>query len=263
MTRCELDPGQTFTLDNKDEPGDNTRVYLPHPEIIEAVEPVHRLLIDDGRLQLVAEKADGKKIVCKVVSGTKISSKKGRQSAGHDARGVGALTDKDRSRPRSRAEGRDRLGGAVLHPASGRSCRSTQDRARPRRAVVEDRRSRRLSNASDEIIELSDAIMVGAWRSRRRDAAGGRSGNPETDHAGGAQGRQAGRRRDANAGIDDLGACADPRRGVRRGDGGFRGRGRGDAVGGIRRRAITRSRRSKQCRASPRKWKRTACFRAS
>ncbi|MGQ3292224.1 MAG: pyruvate kinase, partial [Shinella sp.] len=25
----ELKPGQTFTLDNKDEPGDNVRVYLP------------------------------------------------------------------------------------------------------------------------------------------------------------------------------------------------------------------------------------------
>ncbi len=92
----ELQPGQTFTLDNRDEPGDKTRVYLPHPEILEAVQPGHRLLIDDGRLQLVAEKCDGISIVCKVVSGTKISTKKG-VSLPDTTLGVGALTEKDRS----------------------------------------------------------------------------------------------------------------------------------------------------------------------
>ena len=66
----ELQPGQTFTLDNRDEPGDKARVFLPHPEILEAVKPGHRLLIDDGKLHLRAEKTDGKSIVCTVVSGT-------------------------------------------------------------------------------------------------------------------------------------------------------------------------------------------------
>ena len=48
----ELLPGQTFTLDKNEKPGDAMRVHLPHPEIFDAVEPGHRLLIDDGRLQL-------------------------------------------------------------------------------------------------------------------------------------------------------------------------------------------------------------------
>jgi pyruvate kinase len=55
--KVELKPGQTFTLDNNDTPGDNTRVFLPHPEILEAVQPGHRLLIDDGKLALRAESA--------------------------------------------------------------------------------------------------------------------------------------------------------------------------------------------------------------
>ena len=46
--------GQTFTLDDNPEPGDSTRVHLPHPEILQSVEPGHRLLIDDGKLQLKA-----------------------------------------------------------------------------------------------------------------------------------------------------------------------------------------------------------------
>ena len=75
--KVDLVPGQTFTLDNKDEPGDATRVFLPHPEILESVKAGHRLLIDDGKLHLRADTSDGKSIVCTVIAGTKISDRKG------------------------------------------------------------------------------------------------------------------------------------------------------------------------------------------
>ena len=91
-----LTAGQTFTLDNQDTPGDATRVYLPHPEILEAVQPGHRLLIDDGRLSLLAVKSNKTSIVCTVVSGTKISDRKG-VSLPDTTLGVSALTEKDRS----------------------------------------------------------------------------------------------------------------------------------------------------------------------
>ena len=55
-----LTPGQMFTLDDNSEPGDATRVNLPHPEILSSVEPGHRLLIDDGKLQLKAVSCDGR-----------------------------------------------------------------------------------------------------------------------------------------------------------------------------------------------------------
>lgn len=92
--KVDLVQGQTFTLDNRDEPGDNTRVYLPHPEILESVKPGDRLLIDDGKLHLKAESADGKSIVCTVVTGTKISDRKG-VSLPDTLLAVGALTEKD------------------------------------------------------------------------------------------------------------------------------------------------------------------------
>ncbi|AIJ54014.1 pyruvate kinase [Brucella abortus F6/05-3] len=93
--KVDLVPGQTFTLDNNEALGDETRVFLSHPEILEAVEPGHRLLIDDGKLHLVAEACDGKSIRCKVVSGTRISDRKG-VSLPDTTLGVGALTEKDR-----------------------------------------------------------------------------------------------------------------------------------------------------------------------
>ncbi len=156
--KVDLVPGQTFTLDNNEAPGDDTRVYLPHPEILEAVEPGHRLLIDDGKLHLVAEASDGKSIRCTVVSGTRISDRKG-VSLPDTTLGVGALTDKDRKdldavlkeeidwvalsfiqRPEDLAEVRKVSRGKV----------GLMSKIEKPQAVT------RL----DEIIELSDALMV-------------------------------------------------------------------------------------------------------
>ncbi|RCL02923.1 MAG: pyruvate kinase [Candidatus Tokpelaia sp. JSC161] len=86
--------GQIFTLDNKNIPGNSTRVYLPHPEILKAVKPCERLLIDDGRLELISEKCNNHSIECRVISGTFISDRKG-VSLPDTMLAVGALTEKD------------------------------------------------------------------------------------------------------------------------------------------------------------------------
>lgn len=51
---------QLFRLDLDEAQGDNTRVQLPHPEIISASEIGHELLVDDGKVKLVVvEKGEG------------------------------------------------------------------------------------------------------------------------------------------------------------------------------------------------------------
>jgi pyruvate kinase len=51
-------------LDLDDARGDNTRVMLPHPEIIEASEVGHVLLVDDGKVKLtVTGELDGSCVV--------------------------------------------------------------------------------------------------------------------------------------------------------------------------------------------------------
>ena len=50
--RVELQAGAAFRLDLLDQPGDLTRVKLPHPEIFEALRPGSMLLLDDGKLRL-------------------------------------------------------------------------------------------------------------------------------------------------------------------------------------------------------------------
>ena len=70
--------GRAFRLDLSDDPGTAQRVKLPHPEIIEASEVGHVLLVDDGKVKLqVTAKGPGY-LDCVVVVPGKIKDKKVR-----------------------------------------------------------------------------------------------------------------------------------------------------------------------------------------
>ncbi|RUT34607.1 pyruvate kinase [Arsenicitalea aurantiaca] len=90
----QLTSGETFTLDSERTPGGLTRVHLPHPEIIEAVNVGDRLLLDDGKIELRATRVGGGAIETSVVHGGKLSDKKG-VSLPDTLLPVGALTEKD------------------------------------------------------------------------------------------------------------------------------------------------------------------------
>ncbi len=153
-----LTVGQTFTLDDDPEPGDATRVHLPHPEILQSVEPGHRLLIDDGRLQLRADSTDGKAVVCTVVSGTKISDRKG-VSLPDTELPVGALTEKDRrDLDAVLATGVDWVAlSFIQRPEDLAEVRKI---ARGRAALLSKIEKPQAVARLAEIIELSDALMV-------------------------------------------------------------------------------------------------------
>ena len=69
---AEIDKGQDFILDCDTAPGDSIRVGLPHPEIFAAISPGDTLLIDDGKLRLVATAVSVERIVTQVEIGGKI-----------------------------------------------------------------------------------------------------------------------------------------------------------------------------------------------
>lgn len=155
----ELKIGQTFTLDNKDEPGDNKRVFLPHPEILEAVKTGHRLLIDDGRLQLEAIETTKTSITCKVINGTKISDRKG-VSLPDTTLSSGALTPKDR-KDLDAILATDEVDWVALsfiqRPEDLAEVRKI---ARGRVGLMSKIEKPQALECIDEIIELSDALMV-------------------------------------------------------------------------------------------------------
>jgi len=91
-----LENDQMFRLDLDSARGDTTRVMLPHPEIIEASEIGHVLLVDDGKLKLTVSGKGKGYLDCTVNVGGKISNRKGVNTP-DSVLDISPLTPKDRS----------------------------------------------------------------------------------------------------------------------------------------------------------------------
>src|SRR5579883_3050882 len=153
-----LRKGEAFTLDSDPTPGDQTRVCLHHPEILDSLAPGHRLLIDDGKVLLkVTSVAPGKAATIVEIAG-RVSNKKG-VSLPDTTIPTTAMTEKDREdldaalqedidwialsfvqRPEDVAELRMIVGGRAMVMAK----------------IEKPQAIARL----DEIMEVSDALMV-------------------------------------------------------------------------------------------------------
>jgi pyruvate kinase len=91
-----LEAGQAFRLDLDDAPGTKDRVKLPHPEIIEASEVGHALLVDDGKVALEVTATGPGFLETKVVVPGKIKDKKGVNTPDSILE-ISCLTPKDRA----------------------------------------------------------------------------------------------------------------------------------------------------------------------
>lgn len=157
-SQVALKVGQEFTLDDDETPGDETRVHLPHPEILAAVEPGNRLLLDDGRLQLEAISNDGKSIRCRVIAGNAISDRKG-VSLPDTELPLGALTEKDRrDLDAVLATGVDWI--ALSFIQRPQDLAEVRKIARGRAALMAKIEKPQAVKRLKEILELSDGLMV-------------------------------------------------------------------------------------------------------
>ncbi len=91
-----LAPGQQFRLDLSEQPGDQRRVGLPHPEIFAAVTTGSDLLVNDGRIHLRVQEQGSDWLETQVIVGGEISDRKGVNVPGVILP-LSALTDKDRA----------------------------------------------------------------------------------------------------------------------------------------------------------------------
>ncbi|CAI9415754.1 Pyruvate kinase [Pleomorphomonas sp. T1.2MG-36] len=153
-----LEIGAKFAFHREKFDGDVTGVTLPHPEIIDALEPGHRLLIDDGRLRLRIVENDRKLAVAVVEVGGKISDRKG-VSLPDTVLTSGALTDKDRADLTAALEADvDWIAlSFVQGPDDLREVHEIVDGKCGVMAKIEKPQAVKRFN---EILELSDAIMV-------------------------------------------------------------------------------------------------------
>jgi pyruvate kinase len=90
-----IEPGGTIVLTTRPGRGDARSVHLPHPELVAAVRPGQRVLLDDGSIELEVETATGTELRCRVVAGSTLASRKG-VSVPDTTLAVPSLTEKDR-----------------------------------------------------------------------------------------------------------------------------------------------------------------------
>ena len=93
--RTQLRAGDKFQLDLHGGPGTQQRVSLPHAEIFQALSPGVQLLLDDGKVRLQVEAADGEHARTRVVVGGSLSDRKGVSVVGA-VLPLSPLTAKDR-----------------------------------------------------------------------------------------------------------------------------------------------------------------------
>ena len=91
-----LTKGATCVLDSDQAPGDAGRIYLPHPEIFQTIKPGQPLLLDDGKVKLVAVETGADRLVTRVEVGGRLSDRKG-VSLPETTLPFSALAPKDRS----------------------------------------------------------------------------------------------------------------------------------------------------------------------
>ena len=74
--KIELKDGQKFTLFNEDIEGNEEGVSVTYKELYKDVQPGTKILIDDGAIELKVDEVTGKDIVCTVVHGNGLGSRK-------------------------------------------------------------------------------------------------------------------------------------------------------------------------------------------
>jgi pyruvate kinase len=94
--RVELAEGASFRFDTTEGIGGPERVYLPHPQIFDAVEVGHTLLLDDGKIRMTVTDKGLSSIDATVVVGGTLASRKGI-SLPDTVLPIGPLTEKDKT----------------------------------------------------------------------------------------------------------------------------------------------------------------------
>ena len=229
---CRSSEGSTFRLDlERDKPGDATRVSLPHPEIFAALAEGAELLIDDGRLRLKVETLGADFAETRVMNGGMLSDRKGVNVPGV-VLPLSALTQKDRADlDYGLTLGVDWIALSFVQRAE--DIVEVKNIVQGRAGIVAKIEKPAAIDCLDAILAETDAVMV---------ARGDLGVEMPAEHVPALQKRivRACRRLGkpvivATQMLESMVSAPvpDARRGVRRGDGHLRRRGRGHVVGRI------------------------------
>jgi pyruvate kinase len=150
--------GRPFRLDLSPQPGDSSRVQLPHPEIMAVASAGYSLLLDDGRIQLEVVRQAADHLETRVAVGGRLSDRKGVNLPGA-VLPIPALTEKDRADLAFALDcGVDYIGlSFVQRPEDVAEAREL---VRGRALLMSKIEKPQALEQIEEILRLSDAVMV-------------------------------------------------------------------------------------------------------
>ncbi len=153
-----IEKGMTLTLDSNPAPGDDKRVFLPHPEIIEALKVGSDVLLDDGKVHLRVTEKKKDSVTTEVIAGKKLSDRKG-VNLPDVLLNVSPLTEKDRKDLEAALEmGVDWI--ALSFVQRPEDVREAREIIGTRAKIIVKIEKPSAVASFDEIADLADAVML-------------------------------------------------------------------------------------------------------
>jgi pyruvate kinase len=153
-----LTEGDILSFVRRESVGGLGRVHLPHPEIFQAVQPGHALLLDDGKLRLRVVEASDVRIDAEVLTSGTLGSRKGI-SLPDTVIPLAAMTDKDRTDLEDALNvGVDWVALSFVQRA--KDIAEARKLIRGRAAIMAKIEKPSALSELEEIIEIADGIMV-------------------------------------------------------------------------------------------------------
>jgi pyruvate kinase len=157
----QLTAGDKFTLTNEKIVGDAKRSSMTFEPLPRVVKGGDRLFLNDGLVQLVVDRVEGNDVLCTVVVGGELRSKKGLNLPGINL-GISAFTDRDRECLEfALGAGVDAVGQSFVERASDiQAVRETAAKIGRIPFIIAKIERADAIKHYDEILDAADGIMV-------------------------------------------------------------------------------------------------------
>lgn len=156
-----LKEGQTFTLTTEQVIGDENRVFVNYPLLPKEVKVGGYILLHDGKKKLEITNIKGNDVICKVLVGGEIKSKRGVNLPGAYLT-ISSITDKDRKDLEFGIKNKvDYIAlSFVRRPSDIIELREILAKAKSKAHIIAKIETPEALDNIDEIIDLADGIMV-------------------------------------------------------------------------------------------------------
>lgn len=157
----QLKPGDCFTLTTEEITGDQQRVSVSFSRLPKVVKSGDKLSLNDGCIQLEVAKVLGNDVVCTVIVGGELRSRKGLNLPGIEL-GISAFTERDRECLKFALEhGVDAVSQSFVEGAADLKAvrQAARDLGHEPFIIAKIERSRALEQL-DEILDATDGVMI-------------------------------------------------------------------------------------------------------